>query len=423
MIKKIARSIVVAILGFQTKRLIKKHKPTIVAVVGSIGKTSTKRAIAEVLDKTLKVQYQSGNYNDLATVPLVLFGQTMPALFNPFAWIKVFLRNEIQLAKPYPYDVAVVELGTDGPGQIKAFSRYLHVDIAVVAALTPEHMEFFENLDAVIAEELSVTTFANKIIINADLAPIKSIQALSDPITYAINGDANFRATDISYGVENSSVQILKDKEPFVTATLPLFSEAQMYSALAASAVWDTMQLPTNELPTALEAISPVPGRMQLLQGIKGATIIDDSYNASPEAMKSALDTLYRLPVPHKIALLGNMNELGEFGIEAHREIGAYCDPDRLDEVVTLGPEANAYLAPAAQAKGCKVTTFDSPYAAGEYLKSALPENAIVLIKGSQNKVFAEESVKLLLANPADETKLVRQSKDWLAVKKKQFHV
>lgn len=419
--KHFARKIVVAVLAKQVRRLIKKHKPIIIAVVGSIGKTSTKRAIAEVLGTKLRVQYQSGNYNDLVTVPLALFGEPMPSLFNPLGWLKVFVKNEIKLHQPYPYDVAVVELGTDGPGQIGAFARYLHIDTAVITALTPEHMEFFDNLDAVAKEELSVANFADQVIINADFAATNHTESLANPISYAINSDATYTATDISYGVRNSNISFLKNKQSYTTAVLPLFSEAQVYSALAAVTVWDVMQLPVGELPNALTAISAAPGRMQLLEGIRGSTIIDDSYNASPEAVKSALDTLYRLPAPSKIALLGNMNELGEFGMGAHSEVGGYCDPVKLDEVITLGPEANEYLAPAARAKGCKVTTFESPYDAGEYLRTTIADGAYILVKGSQNKVFAEEAVKAILRNSADTNKLVRQSDHWMAVKKKQF--
>ncbi len=421
MIKRSARAIVVAVLGSQAKRLIQKRNPTIVAVVGSIGKTSTKRAIAEVLGTEVRVQYQAGNYNDLATVPLVLFGQPMPSLFNPFGWLRVFFSNEMLLHKPYPYDVVVVELGTDGPGQIRAFARYLHVDIAVVTALTPEHMEFFENVDAVATEELSVAEYSDQLVIGADYVSDKYTDSLNNLRSYAIVKDATYRAVDINYGLNDSAVTFSKENQPYVTSTLHLFSEAQVYSALAAVAVWDMLRLPTDKLANALKAVSPAPGRMQLLQGIKDTTIIDDSYNASPEAMKSTLDTLYRLPAPQKIALLGNMNELGEFGVNAHKEIGAYCDPTQLQEVITLGPEANEYLAPAARAQGCKVTTFDSHYDAGDYKKSVVSEGAYILIKGSQNRVFAEEAIKILLNNPDDSQKLVRQSSDWMKIKRQQF--
>ena len=105
----------------------------------------------------------------------------------------------------------------------------------------------------------------------------------------------------------------------------------------------------------------------------------------------------------------------------AHTEIGKLCDPSELDLVVTIGPDANAYLAPAAAANGCTVKTFTNPYDAGEYVKPRVKPNAIIYAKGSQNKVFAEEAVKSLLADPKDVGKLVRQSEYWLRRKAKNF--
>src|SRR3990167_5428097 len=129
--KQYARSIVVWVLGIQVRRLRKKNDLTIVGVVGSIGKTSTKLAIAQTLGATRTVRYQTGNYNDIVSVPLVFFGLDLPSLLNPFAWLKVFIKTERVIGSDYPYEIVVVELGTDGPGQIAAFKRYLMLDIAV----------------------------------------------------------------------------------------------------------------------------------------------------------------------------------------------------------------------------------------------------------------------------------------------------
>lgn len=419
--KRLARTIVVAILGWQVRRLRSQHTFKIVGVVGSIGKTSTKRAIAEVLDSHLRVQYQSGNYNDLASVPLVFFGQEMPALFNPFAWARIFISNERKLRRDYDYDVVVVEIGTDGPAQIAAFARYLALDIAVVTAIAPEHMEFFADLDAVAAEELSVITYAERVIINADLVHQKYLPAAEAVTTYSIRKAAPYRGKMGVFKKGTSPVVITKNNVAITDAPLPVFSEAQLYSCIAAATVWDVMGLPGDELESALRGISAVPGRMQLLEGIKQTTIVDDSYNASPEAAIAALDAIYKLSAPHKIVLLGNMNELGEYSKSAHTFVGDYCDPRQIDEVVTLGPDSNTYLAEAARKQGCKVTSFDSPYDAGEYIKSVITKDSLVLVKGSQNKVFAEEAIKTLLAHPEDSNRLVRQSDYWMNVKRSQF--
>src|SRR5258708_17461591 len=143
-----------------------KHHFKIIGVVGGIGKTSTKLAIAQSLGKTLRVRYQEGNYNDIVSVPLIFFGHPMPSLVNPFAWIKVFMDNAKQIRGEYPFDVVVVELGTDRPGQIAAFQKYLKLDYAVVTAIVPEHMEYFNDMQAVSSEELSVAGYSEKLIYN-----------------------------------------------------------------------------------------------------------------------------------------------------------------------------------------------------------------------------------------------------------------
>lgn len=421
MIKRLARGIVVAILARQVRKLRELHQFKIVGVVGGIGKTSTKRAIAETLGTGLRVRYQAGNYNDLASVPLVFFGQEMPKLFNPFAWIKVFLVNEKQLRREYPYDAVVVEIGTDGPGQIGAFERYLSLDLAVVTAVVPEHMEYFDDLDAVAKEELSVARYADIVAVNTDLVDKKYIAWLDNPLTYSMKTAATYRGKTGVFRDGKSNMTITKHNKAIASASLPIFSEAQVYSAVAASVAWDVLRLPLGDFADSLHSISAVPGRLQLLKGLNSSTIIDDSYNASPEAMVAALETVYRMSAPHKVVLLGNMNELGAYSEQAHTFVGEYCSPKELDEVVTLGPDANRYLAEAARAQGCKVTSFDSPYAAGDYLFSILRKNSLVLVKGSQNKVFAEEAIKPILASSDDVHRLVRQSPEWMTVKQAQF--
>lgn len=421
MMKKMAKSVVVGILGWQVRRLQKKKNFKTIAVVGSIGKTSTKFAISQVIGTKLNVRFQEGNYNDIVSVPLVFFGSSMPSLLNPIAWLRIFASNERQLRTDYPFDVVVVELGTDGPGQIAEFKRYLKVDIAVVTAIVPEHMEYFADLHEVAVEELSVTSFSSQLLINIDLCASEYLSVIPDYKTYGKNKPADYKLRDITFNGENGELSITRDNEAWLKAVHSSFAEPQLYSLAAAAAVADNLQLPPDEIAKGFGAIKPVAGRMQRLKGIKNSVIIDDSYNASPEATKAALDTLYRINAPHKIALLGNMNELGEYSHEAHSEIGRYCDPSRLDAILTLGPDANSYLADAAEKSDCKVVRFDSPYDAGGWLKENIKEGALILIKGSQNKVFSEEAIKSILANSSDESRLVRQSSKWLELKSQQF--
>ncbi len=421
--KKAAKALIVSVLSRQVLRLRKKHSFKVVAVVGSIGKTSTKSAIAEVLSESFRVRYQKGNYNDLVSVPLIFFGQNMPSLMNPFAWAKIFMQNAAQIRKEYPYDVVVVELGTDGPGQIAAFKKYIHADVAVVTALTPEHMEYFSGIEAVAEEELSVAGFSGKLLLNADLCPPELTQSYSGTfLSYAQNSDATYKSTDAEFGPNGVQFTVYKDRNEWIRLENDSFSEVQIYTLTAAAAVADMLGSTAAAIRAGAARVTPVSGRMQRLKGIKNSVIIDDSYNASPEAVKAALQTLLRFSKGSKIALLGNMNELGALSEEAHREVGGMCMPRDLDLVVTLGKDANTYLAEAAEKNGCRVVRTSSPYEAGQVIYDAITDGAAVLVKGSQNGVFSEEAIKILLADPSDEARLVRQSTEWMETKRRMFN-
>jgi UDP-N-acetylmuramoyl-tripeptide--D-alanyl-D-alanine ligase len=407
------------LLEGQVMRLHASHSFRTVAVVGSVGKTSTKLAIAHTLASGQQVQYQEGNYNDRLTVPLVIFGHELPNLLNIVAWTRILFANERIIRRGISFQVAVVELGTDGPGQIADFA-YLKPDIAVVTAITPEHMEFFKTLDNVAAEELAVVDFSEQILVNIDDTPPEYLEGKSVS-TYGLAKTAEHRMT--SWKSKNLDG---------VTFTLQLDGKAEKFSSpmmgLAGakiSAVGATVAHMLGMEPTAIRkalAVLPlVPGRMQMLSGIKQSRLIDDTYNASPTSVEAALDVLADAKAPQRIAILGSMNELGDYAPEAHREVGAYCRPSQADIFVTVGKDAKKYLVPEAEKNGCTVKSFMSPYDAGRYVRDQLKEGAIVLGKGSQNGVFIEEALKLLLENQSDSTKFVRQSAGWLNAKRRQF--
>lgn len=420
--KKYLKQLVVIILGWQVRRLRKKNDFKIVAVGGSVGKTSTKLAIAQVLAQKFPVRYQQGNYNDLVSVPLIFFGHKMPSLLNPLAWLRIFIINETIIWKKYPFEIVVVELGSDGPGQLEQFRQYLQADFGILTGISPEHMQFFSDLSAVAKEELVIAQLASEVLVNKDLTDAEYLIDLKEPVlSYGVRAGATYQLGNVKFTNDLAEFEIRKTQQVLLKAHHESVSEPQLLSICAAAAVGDQFGMEPHEIEEGIHAIPPVPGRMRRLAGVNGSTIIDDSYNSSPQATKSALDTLYRLDGSQKIAVLGNMNELGQYSQAAHEEIGDYCDPKQLSLVVTIGPDANQYLAAAAKDKGCQVETFDNPVSAGEHLKPLIKKNAVILVKGSQNMVFSEETVKILLADPADARKLVRQTKQWLKVKRKAF--
>ncbi len=421
MFKKIVRFV----LEHKVKRYFKKHSPQLVVVVGSVGKTSTKTAIATVLSERLRVRAHEGNHNDVMSVPLALLGVDYPGQVHSVKeWLKVFAAMNLRIKEEKDVDVIVQELGTDHPGEIPTFGRYLKPDIAVVTAVSDEHMEFFGNLDAVAREELSVAAYSKTTVINrddvsgkyADFAKTTSVD------TYGRSEPAEYRlSVEPASPVDGRIGKLFTPEWGELPITLQLVGDHSLKAAAAAACVAAKLGLTSAETTLGIGKILPTKGRMQVLRGLKETVLIDDTYNSSPLAAAAALKTLYETPAPQRIAILGSMNELGSTSAQAHEKIGQLCDPLKLEWVVTIGDEAAKYLAPAAAKKGCQVKSFKTPYQAGGFVHGVMMPGAVVLAKGSQNGVFAEEAIKVLLRDADDEARLVRQTAYWLDVKSEQF--
>lgn len=423
--KKLAKIFLTKIFTAQARAIVNKYRPKVVVVVGSIGKTSTKLAIAKVLSAKYSVQYQDGNYNVPLSVPFVISGQEYPGMTNYFQWIKAWRQGQKILKNGYSYDFVVLEYGTDHPGEIAEFAKLPKPDITVISGIAAEHMEFFKTISAVAKEELSVSQYSKQLIVNADSTEKKYIDEFVSknvPIkTYGAKGcdyQLSAKKTDGMYydflvtTDTGNNIADCKTNMIGIHSLLPL---------AAAVSVATEFGLSVDEINKAISQIEPPAGRMRVFDAKNNSKIIDDTYNASPIAVIAGLNTLYNLKANQRIALLGNMNELGDYSLEAHKQVGEHCNPEKLDLVVTIGEDANKYLADAAEGKGCKVVRCTNPVKAGQVILENLEEGSVVFAKGSQNGVFAEEAVKILLARSDDVTKLVRQSKIWLTTKKNQF--
>lgn len=415
MLKEQLKLVIVNISWWYVGKYQKKFNPIVVGVAGSIGKTGTKRVIAKTLANYKKVAWQDGNYNDIVTVPLIFFGLKEPSVYNPIGWMLVFCRMTMGLYTKAPAEIVVVELGTDSPGQISSFKGRIILDYAVVTAVSYEHMQNFKDIHHVADEELSLARYSKKLYIGHQIKDDGFTSGLQDYITY---GGTKTGALSIRYWSQNIEVKTEKKHYSFRTK---LAGPHQFDSLVIAIELSEKLGMPKDQIISALEAITPMSGRMQLLEGKDGSSLIDDTYNSSPEAVKAALDYLYASPEKYKIAVLGNMNEMGDISEQLHREVGEYCDPNKLSEVITIGPDANKYLAEAAKKVGCKIRPMDSPVEIGNYLAALDLRDHKILFKGSQNKVFLEEAVKLLLKKSDDKQKLVRQNSYWLTEKSKQF--
>lgn len=407
-------------------KYFKKHPEVkLVVVAGSIGKTSTKQAIATLLAQKYRVALQEGNHNTHLSAPLAILGIEYPGNIRSLgAWLSVFAAARRRIKEPSGTDVIIAELGSDRPGDMAQFARYLRPHIAVVTAVAPEHMEFFGTIDKVAEEELAAANMAELAIINRDDIDGRFAAYLTNAnlTTYGTTGAAEYRFEQDDFTVEDGykgRVIAAGYAEP-ILATIKVAGEHSLRPAMGGVAVAAKLGLTPTEIKNGLAQLRPVPGRMNILRGIEGSTIIDDTYNSSPVAAASALQTLYSLQAPQRIAILGDMNELGESSEAEHAALGRLCDPTLLAWVITVGEQSEKYLAPAARERGCQVKSFTNAIDAGAFAHSVMETGAVVLAKGSQGGIFLEEAVKVLCVM-SEEPEIVRQSAAWLARKNAYF--
>ncbi|MEX0748761.1 MAG: UDP-N-acetylmuramoyl-tripeptide--D-alanyl-D-alanine ligase [Candidatus Saccharimonadales bacterium] len=423
--RKILRNLVLQRLEAYVEKLLGKHQPKVIAITGSVGKTSTKQAIAQVLSYKFSVLAHEGNYNTEFGLPLSLFELEPPErTTDVIGWLRVFKTMRQTIANDdYPYDVVVLEMGADRPGDIKRFMSYIRPDIGVVTAVAKVHLEEFKSIEAILREKWLLAETSKQVFYNHDDERLRDHgEAQShmygyglSPATYwmdlqQFDGEKGWGG-DLFFGDEGLPLRV------------PVIARQAVYSLVAAAAVAHKLGVGKRDIIEQLAQFQQPKGRMRVLQGKNGSIILDDSYNASPYSGVAALDALSQF-TGRKLAILGTMNELGEYEAAGHRLVGRHCG--FLDRLMTIGQPANEHLVEAAEKAGVesdKIQTFASPQAAGEAMVSELQSGDVVLVKGSQNGVFAEEAVKLLLADPKDADQLVRQSQGWLDKKREQFRV
>ena len=420
--------------GIQRKleKYVRKYFEThpdikLITVAGSVGKTSTKLAIATLLSQKYRVRLHEGNHNTHLSAPLAILGINFPG--NPrnfWQWHKVFsaARKRIKSPSSQEPQIIIQELGTDHPGDIERFSKYLAPNITVITSVSPEHMEFFGSIDAVAQEELGAASFAEIAILNQDdISPdfFKYVRN-SNVSTYSSIGGANYNFIANSFSlIDGFGGKIQTPEYREINVRVKVFGEHSLRPITGAVAVSAKLGLSSQEIIGGLVSLKPIPGRMNFMRGVKESVLIDDTYNSSPAALEAAIQTLYALSAPSKIAIIGSMNELGESSAFEHQKIGEMLDGISLSWVITVGEQANRFLAPAARLRGCQVYEAKNAIDAGTFAHKIMERGSLVLLKGSQGEVYLEEATKILLLNKEDENLLVRQDEKWKKTKDEFF--
>src|SRR3989338_3635549 len=422
MLKNFFKKIIIAILKLEAKLILTRFKPKIIAVSGTVGKTSAKEAVALVLGSEFDIRKSEKSYNSEIGVPLAIIGaKTGWGSFKQ--WLLVILKGlkVFLLANDYP-KILILEMGVDRPKDMEKMVSWIKPYAAVITAMgtVPVHVQYFSGPEELINEKR------------------KLVECLSDNNWAILNIDdkaaANFRkntkAQIISYGFSESADLVASNykmdsdgivfKVNYKGNIVPVrldkfFGRHNVYIILAAIGAGLACGINLVKSVEAVSVMKPPRGRMNLLEGINNSLIFDDSYNSSPIAVEAAVEVLSEYPAKRRIAVLGDMKELGAFSQSEHERIGETLRAKDVWFLFAVGQEAK-FIAEGARRSGFdsfKIFEFSNSSEAEEAVKSIIQEGDLILVKGSQSARM-EKAVEIIMAHPEDkETLLVRQEKEW----------
>ena len=378
--------------------ILKKRDIAVIAVAGSVGKTSTKQAIVAALGQSLAVLGSPGNYSGRFGLPIAL-GELLPS-----------------------HRTAVLEFACDSLGEMATLARMTQPRYAVITRLGPAYLDVFGSPERFAEEHRHLLRS-----LPADGCAILSIDdptiarlALDVPcrvLRYGSGPDADLLATEVEADADGVRLTVLWQDQTRQVA-IPLLGKHHAETALAALATGCALGIAWDTLVSGLERMSPLPGRTRLLPAINGARLIDDSYDATPQSAHSAIETLAGLGARERIAVLGDMPHLGNDSERFHRELGAQV-AGCVDHLWLKGDLA-ALAASEAIAHGMPAERIHVAYADGDIisaLRSSLQPRDLVLLKGGAPSRL-EAVAKVLLAQPRNAPQvLARQNQGWRQVR------
>lgn len=415
------------ILKILAKATLWRYKPTVVGITGNVGKTSAKEAACVVLGHTKKVRGSPKSFNNEVGLPLAILGD-WEETGGVFFWFKVFLTSFFRIifkSRRYP-EILILEYGIDRPGDMRRLLNIARPTIAAVTAIgdIPVHVEFFAGKEALAREkskiigQLPSTGFA---LVNTDDIEVNEMKnhTRAQVMTFGFANNADIRISNF----ELTDVPGLTFKLNYGGSFIPVrlngvLGRAQAYSAAVAAGLGLIFGMNLVDIAEALGHYHSPAGRLKVIPGIKDSVIIDDTYNAAPLSTHAALDVLRHIEAKRRIAVLGDMLEIGKYTLEAHEEIGGLAAKSA-DILVTIGNRAKFIAEGAIKAGKSKksIYSFLNLKEAGLFVQSKVGKGDVVLVKGSQ-AVRMEKIVKELMAEPERAGELlVRQNKTWLARK------
>lgn len=424
------KKIVTTVLIWEAKLAILRHKPKIIGITGSVGKSSTKELVSCLLSKNFKVRKSPKNYNSQLGLTLSILG-----LFSQWGsvlgWFSNIIKGFLEIwNKNFPA-VLVLEMGIDRPKDMEHLLEIARPSVAVVTAIgeIPSHVEFFSGAEELAQEKSKILKYLSQsdcAILNFDDEVVLDMKEKTKAkvVNFGFGEHADFKASNLKISINGSVFKMDYDGASVPMHLKGALGKQNVYSAIAAAAVGKIMGLNLVEISERLSQCEFPPGRMKLIDGIKTSRVIDDSYNSSPMAAHAALDTLgeFEMDSPtetlvdagRKIAVLGDMLEIGKYTIEAHKAIGQKA-VKCADILITVGPRSK-FASDEALALGMektKIYHFSTSKEAAFFVKDLIQKGDLILVKGSQ-AMRMERVVEEIMAHPEDASKLlVRQEEYW----------
>ncbi|OGF21756.1 hypothetical protein A2Y83_03105 [Candidatus Falkowbacteria bacterium RBG_13_39_14] len=417
LLEKILRLMAIAVL--------KKYNPQVVGITGSVGKTSAKEAAYLVLASKFRARKNIKNYNNEIGIPLTIIGAESGNK-SFLKWLKVFFKWLAVIIFPCEYpEVLALEMGVDKPGDMGYLLDFVPVKVGVITSISPVHLEYFKSIDHIAKEKgalIKNLPEGGRAILNADDEKTAALagETKAKVITYGFSEKARVRASDAIYISENNQPEGISFKLNYEGKSIPvrlrrILASHQICAALAAASAGIAFKINLVDIAASLEQFSSPPGRMNLIPGIKESLIIDDTYNSSPKAAIAALETLDNLKAPRKIAVLGDMLELGADEESGHKAAARKMFEMGVGLFAAVG-ERMKITAGELERLGYpkeKIFWFDNPSEAGNKLREIITLKDIILVKGSQS-MRMEKAVEKIMAEPAKARILLcRQSAEW----------
>lgn len=403
----------------------------IIGVTGNAGKTSTKEAIAAILRHSKTVRVSAGNLNNEFGFALTILGDWDQEYYDRGSSIGLWLRVlwagcRGLIARRDCAEIFLLEYGADRPGDIKRLTAAFKPHIAVITTVsdTPVHIEFFKNTDALAAEKANLVKVLMPVdyaVLNHDDKRVFDMKSKTNAqvITYGFGEGSTIRISDFKYlntdGDRPTGVAF-KIHEASSFASVEIYGslgKSQAYAVAAAAAIGMVLGMNLVQISEAFRQHHGPNGRLKIISGINDSTVIDDTYNASPASTRLALETLRDSPGLRKIAVLGDMLELGEYTIPAHQNIGALVD-SCADILVCVGSRAK-FIAEASKMAQDKIFIFDTSDDAKFKIRSLIRQRDVILVKGSQGMRMEKIVAEIMTESQRKKELLIRQSKRWLS--------